>query len=448
VDDFRVRHVNDYDLDLDAYVNPVCGMAGAGVRPWMISNTTANVMGRIGIRGGGLLHQTYWGGHSASFDRSTLLGLMEAHERIAGSRPRRFTGLIMDTYRNVSREALDPVHCGLYTEEFYAGSDHFVRYHEDLTIPWVWGHSLRDDRPILVSAELTYYHMANLRNRYLQECSNGCASGGCLEEAIHHGLLELIERDAFLIAWYAKPQLTEIDPRSSANPQTRMIVDRIAMYGYDVRFFDTRIEFPIPVVTVVARRRDGGMGTLLFAAGASLDPEEAIASGLGEIASEVSTFARDTERVAAALREKAADFDKVEMLDDHATLYGLPEMAGYADHFFAGDRAPRPVSEVYRDWYAERPQNLDLTEDLRYCVDQVVAAGFDVIAVDQTSPEQQEIGLHTASVLVPGLVPIDFGWGKQRALHMDRTRTALRRAGLRETNLEPHELNLAPHPFP
>ena len=51
-------------------------------------------------------------------------------------------------------------------------------------------------------------------------------------------------------------------------------------------------------------------------------------------------------------------------------------------------------------------------------------------------------------MLVPGLLPIDFGWTRQRALHMPRMRTALREAGLREADLMAADLNPAPHPFP
>jgi hypothetical protein len=90
----------------------------------------------------------------------------------------------------------------------------------------------------------------------------------------------------------------------------------------------------------------------------------------------------------------------------------------------------------------------DLREDLRRCVDAVGAAGFDVVVVDQTMPEQRASGLHTASVLVPGLLPIDFGWQRQRALTMSRLRTAPRAAGLRDHDLRADELNPAPHPFP
>ncbi|MFC8665183.1 hypothetical protein, partial [Streptomyces sp. NPDC057199] len=52
------------------------------------------------------------------------------------------------------------------------------------------------------------------------------------------------------------------DPYSSTRPATRHMVDRLAMYGYQARFFDTRVSFPIPVVTGVAVRPDGGMGRM------------------------------------------------------------------------------------------------------------------------------------------------------------------------------------------
>jgi ribosomal protein S12 methylthiotransferase accessory factor len=68
--------------------------------------------------------------------------------------------------------------------------------------------------------------------------------------------------------------------------------------------------------------------------------------------------------------------------------------------------------------------------------------------VDQTSPEQQEIGLRTASVVIPGTLPIDFGWSRQRVLQQERARTVLRRTGRRSTDLTAADLNTAPHPFP
>ena len=59
--------------------------------------------------------------------------------------------------------------------------------------------------------------------------------------------------------------------------------------------------------------------------------------------------------------------------------------------------------------------------------------------VDQTTAEQRGMGLRTVRVLAPGLLPIDFGWARQRALRMPRLLGALS-AGA--------ELHRVPHPFP
>ena len=62
----------------------------------------------------------------------------------------------------------------------------------------------------------------------MQASSNGCASGGCLVEAIYFGLMEVVERDAFLLAWYGGLALAEIDPVSGAGRRPGSMVDRLA----------------------------------------------------------------------------------------------------------------------------------------------------------------------------------------------------------------------------
>jgi ribosomal protein S12 methylthiotransferase accessory factor len=218
------------------------------------------------------------------------------------------------------------------------------------------------------------------------------------------------------------------------------------MYGYRARFFDTRVSFAVPVVTAVAERVDGGMGRLCFGAGAGLDPEAALAAGLCEIATDAVNLRRRTLREERRLRAMAADFGKVQVLHDHPLLYGLPEMARYADFLLRREATPvTPLHALARDTV---PPARDMRDDVAHVVAEVARAGFDVIAVDQTMPEQRELGFHTAGVIVPGLLPIDFGWARQRARHMRRTRTALRDAGLVPRELAADDLNPAPHPFP
>jgi ribosomal protein S12 methylthiotransferase accessory factor len=442
---YRLRSADSYDLPATALANRVCGAIGAGTTMNVVTPTTAPVSGRMAMRGYGDLRDISWSGQANSYQASRSLAFLEGLERYAGTRPRRHEALVVDSYASLAGQALDPRDCGVYEPRTYLDDATLREFSPEQRLPWVWGHSLRDKRPILVPARLSYYASGTASDNFVLECSNGCASGSSLEEAILFGLLELIERDAFLLAWYGGADLTLIDLDSIDDPAIRSMVDRAALSGYDLRVFDNRIDLPVPVATGVAIRRDGGLGRLCFAAAASLDPETAISAALSEILAYAPSLPGQARAREAELRAMAGDFSKVTELPDHSALFSLPEMAKHA-HRYLRPTPSVPVGEVYRSW--QPPVGRDLLDDLRRCQEAVTDAGCDVIVVDQTCPEQEQMGLHSVCVIAPGLVPIDFGWTKQRALSMPRTRKAFRLAGWRTTDLDDAELHRVPHPFP
>jgi ribosomal protein S12 methylthiotransferase accessory factor len=441
----RLRAPQDLDLPMDALVNAACGMVGVQARAMLALPTTAMVTGSFAHRSDQTLYGIHWGGHANRFGTSRLVGAIEGLERYVGVSPRgRRTGA-KASLAELGPAALDPRDCGVYSDEFYAADSTAEPFSPDRPIDWVWGYSLRDERPILVPLVLTYYHCAPRSERFVQACSSGCASGSSLVEAIYFGLSELVERDAFLLAWYGELALGEIDPMTSDRPETRIMVDRLRMCGYRARFFDATTMVRIPVVVAAAERLDGGPGPLCFGAGAGVDPEEALAAALDEIATDALFLPERTEYARPRLEAMAADFNLVLALHDHPLLYGLPAMSRYAEFLLGprpGSRTPPLAVSALR---AGGEPDADLAEDLRSCLASVAGAGYDVIVVDQTSPEQRGMGLHTASVLVPGLLPIDFGWRRQRALTMPRLRAAVSGdAG----GPGPFRCNPAPHPFP
>ncbi|MER6440748.1 TOMM precursor leader peptide-binding protein [Streptomyces sp. NPDC001185] len=447
---FRLRPLHAYDLPLEAFANPVTGMLGPSVVPDLTSASTSSTVGAFTTRSGDYLRECFWGGHTGTYGTSVRVGLLEGLERYAGMRARAKRTTVIAAFDDLGDTAVDPRVTGLYSDAFHAAEPDAPRFAPDRPVRWVWGWSLRDDRPVLVPEIVAYYHApGGVRRRFVQESSNGCASGGSPTEAVYHGLMETVERDAFLLAWFGRARLPEIDPSSSTRPATRAMVDRLAMYGYRARFFDTRVTFPVPVVTAVAERVDGGPGLLCFGAGASLDPEDALAGGLCEIATDSVNLRRRTAREERRLRRMADDFGEVRVLHDHPLLYGLPEMGRYTDFLLRGreesDRVP--LNSLTSAPGTPRAA-ADLREDVEACVAAVTARGFDVVVVDQTVAEQRSLGFHTVKVLVPGLIPIDFGWSRQRGPLMPRARTALREAGLRTDDLSPDGLNPAPHPFP
>ncbi|WP_326550960.1 TOMM precursor leader peptide-binding protein [Micromonospora sp. NBC_01813] len=443
-DRYRLTSTTAYPLATGAMANPVCGTLGAGTWLDVTSPTTSPVTGSVFIRGYAGLVKFSWSGQANSFRTSKDLALLEGLERYAGTHQRRRTEPVVAAYTDLGDTALDPRSCGEYSAQTYRTDPMVEPFAPDRPIPWVWGYSLRDDRPVLVPARLTYYASGQAADNFVYESSNGCAIGSCLEEAILFGLLELIERDAFLLAWYGNAELTEIDLDSCRSPAVRAMVDRAAFRGYDVHAFDTRVDLAVPVVTGLAVRRDGGAGTLSFAAGASLDPETAVEGALSEVLTYIPHLSRQVDERRDELEAMADDYTRCANLGDHPQLFGLPRMAEHARSYL--EPAGRcQIQDIRRPG---DPDSRDLLLDLRTCQGELERAGFDVIVVDQTTAEQRRMGLRTVSTIVPGLLPIDFGWTRQRALRMPRLRWAARRAGRRTSDLTDADLRMVPHPFP
>lgn len=447
-DEYRSLAPQDYGLPADALVNEVCGALGPVAYTLLDSPTTAPVSGSGTHRAYTGLMDLTWSGQANSFGLSRELAFLEGLERWSGSSRRGGSRApVVDSLDRLGDTALDPRACGEYAPETYRVDPLLDAFAPDRKIPWVHGYSLRDHRTVMVPARLVYYGSGSFADNFVFECSNGCASGGTLEEAVLFALLELIERDAFLLGWYGGADLTEIDLGAVPDRRVRTMIDRAGLQGYDVHVFDNRIDLAVPVATAVAARRDGGPGRLAFAAGASLRPESAILGALSEILTYLPVIPRQVRERPDELAAMAADFDKVLSLPDHSGLFALPEMAVHARRYLEPARR-RPAAEVFADWDLRRPRNLDLLDDIGLCRDELVRAGHDVIIVDQTSAEQLRLGLRTVCAIVPGLLPIDFGWSRQRALRMPRMFSALRRAGLRDRDLVPADLHRVPHPFP
>ncbi|HEY9437523.1 MAG TPA: TOMM precursor leader peptide-binding protein, partial [Streptomyces sp.] len=446
-DGYRLRTLDSYRIPTAALANPVCGTLGASTWINPTSTTTAPVAGTHFVRGYAGLNDVTWSGQANRYATSRALAHLEGLERYAGTHRRRGTSPVVDSYTNLADRALNPADCGFYAPETYASDPLVSPFDPDRAIPWVWGHSLRDDRPILVPARLAHYSAGVDADNFVFECSNGCATGASLEEAILFGLLERVERDAFLLAWYTGAPLTAIDLRSCQSPAVRSMLDRAALHGYDVHAFDTRMDMAVPVVTALAVRGDGGLGTLSFSAAAGFDPEDTVEAALSEVLTYIPHLPYQVAERRGELEAMARDFTKVRHLKDHAQLYGLPSMAEHARAFLE-PVAVLPLAETFPDWPGTRPRTGDLLDDLRLLAGRLAGAGYDVIAVDQTTPEQRRMGLHTVSTTVPGLLPLDFGWTRQRALLMPRLRTGLRMAGRRADDLLPAEIKAVPHPFP
>ncbi|PWK88358.1 ribosomal protein S12 methylthiotransferase accessory factor [Lentzea atacamensis] len=352
-------------------------------------------------------------GRAPTFEDAERVAFFEAVERYNGMRPRKRQAITQASFADLGPDkALDPERVGL--------CDFDQRYTPDLRMRWVQAWSYMHQRPTLVPEQVAYWDAPTPpEQRFLYETSNGCGLGNSLTEAVLHGLFEVAERDAFLMAWYAKTPLRRI--RLPQDPLLPHYIDRLEELGYELLFLDATNDIGIPAVLSIARTDGHGLPQAFFAAGASPDPVAALRSAAAEVVVDVESFTRRPRD----LRELLEDPAKVRSMEDHVAVNTLPEAAErYV--FLVSDDEPTELED--------KRDHTDLRALLDAYTEQLGSQNLEVIAVDQSDPvTARGLGLYSAKVIVPGTLPMTFG-------HLLRRTHGLPRL--------PHVRNPHPHPFP
>lgn len=365
-------------------------------------------------------HELVGVGRDADEEVAKTTAVLEALERLAGS-PGQRRPAAHGSFPRLPAQALDPATVAQHQPEAYGQPDPALRpFAPENELSWTWAYSFT--RGQLLVPEQLAYHLLPERSRdelCWQETSSGCATGSCLQEAVLHGLLEVIERDAFLGCWYLRRV-----PRRLALPAAgpwRPALEQLHACGYGCDLFDITWDIDVPVVWALARRRPepaptpGHPAWSISGVCAHPDPYRAVGGALREVRSQLGVrdfAARPVPELAAML----SDPFLVRSPADHRHAHAIAE-AG--PRFAFVDGAPRvPVATAHPCW--RRLIHADLAECLRALVTLVAGQGLEVIAVDQTTGEQRGLGLRTAKVIVPGTLPMTFGHANRRTRGVPR----------------------------
>ncbi|MEU0196513.1 TOMM precursor leader peptide-binding protein [Streptomyces afghaniensis] len=395
-------------------------------------------------------------GRAQTFAETEPVAVLEAYERLAGF-PFDTPVLTDLAYRDIADRALDPHTLGQYTPEQLAHpSCRVIPFAEDTAMDWAWGRDLETCEPVLVPAEIAFYHYdyrykldrraasaagIHRLEHYFLDSSSGCAVGASLEEAALHSLLELAERDAFLLSWYRAMPLPYIPQSTVTDPTCRALIDLIEAHGYEVHILVATQDIAVPVIWVLVANRENPFPATFHSAGSGAHPDDALRGALREVAQLVS-IAVDWEQ--DEVTPMIEDPWKVEELDHHVQYSTHPAARDRATTVLGGPRTS--MGEAFPDWpdgFRERTGG-DIRDALEHVRDLFADAGLErIVLVDQTSREHADIGIRVAKAVVPGILPMCFGHAQQRLANLPRLEAALRGTPQEGCAL-PHD----PHPFP
>jgi len=372
-----------------AYINPVA--LGEGLHVYSASQGSRSAIdprqNRTLGRAGGAA------GKGLSAKQAKISCLAEAVERYGaqwvGSEPRR-----QASWRELGTLAPHPRDLLQYSDFQYENRAELNKtigmmgriaepFDETALVDWSPAWSLRDDAARWLPSRFCFYQypdgLAPGDHKFCWADSNGCATGGSLEEAILQGFLEVVERDAVAIWWYNRLRVRQVAFDGLDDTYVAQVQDYYRGLGRDIWLLDITTDLGIPVVVAVSATFDGRR--ILTGFGSHIDGRIAALRALTEI-HQIILFDQspDTERSANHLVDDA--------------LWQWLDQASLDDHPYLKPDGMITVHEMP----AHQFDSID--QAVRYGVERVAQAGHDFIVVDYS---RNDLPLNCVRVVVPGL---------------------------------------------
>jgi len=324
-------------------------------------------------------------GHAITSDESLVKAIAESYERYA-------SGLLrIDATakaRDLPIQWLDPrqvvpLHPSAYKR------NQFIPFSPAETCQWVQAYRHNHNYPVMVPVEMAFYPLSfeQLGRTPCFACSsNGVAAHPHKETASAKALLELVERDAIAVTWYAKRQVNSL-PTEFLPPDVRIRMRHWNQKGWKTKVLNLTLDsVPVALAIIYSNRRYPS-----FVAGASAGFEWNTA--ITKAWDEAEMFLMGWK---AKKRTKPIAPQDVFSVLDHGTMY------------FRSQSLPH-VEWLINSTEAEpKPSSMNNSAQLLW--------HFDPVLVD-LNPANPEISLRVIRAISEKLLPINFGYGTEHIGH-------------------------------
>jgi ribosomal protein S12 methylthiotransferase accessory factor len=311
-------------------------------------------------------------GKGVSKTQAQVSLMMEAIERYSSEfREDYRDGLIRGSYRNLSKEfnTLDPQELIL---------PDFADFRSEQDLHWARGFDLGAKQEILVPAGAVYHPYPLDGNSPFRSNTNGLASGNTMEEAIFHGMTEVIERDAWSIAQIHQEMNAALVVEDQ--PEHRFIIELIEKFEaaqIEVTARDLTTDVGVPVIAAFSQDARHPNLMPFDGFGSHLDPRVAMARALLELVTTRAFFIH--KHGLESLQKNIPYYYGNRDLEDPRFYASEQKRLGEMDHEFS----------------------TDIREDIASLLRKLEKCGLArTIVVDLTRPD---VGMPTVRVIIPGM---------------------------------------------
>ena len=349
--------------------------------------------------------------------------------------------LPLTSYDSASFPCVHPKEFALFSQGQHAQDNFpYVAFTSSTPIHWCPLTDWYSQKSVFAPAAMVFvpyiFDKPNGEQPFCQPISTGLACHIDPDQARLSAICEVIERDAFTITWQAQLKMPRIVPKTLSE-ENQDLVRRFEHTGAHVSLFHLKMDHGVPVIFSALQHASPDMPALVFAAAASLDPEQAVKKSLEELA--------HTRRLAHILKSHyppktlVSDYRNVRTQNDHVHFYCDPRNAFLAKTLFQSstwtdfDDIPNLATGIPK-------------RDVAILVQDLHRLNYSVLLRDLTTPDVKDLGFFVMRAVIPGFHPLIIGHA-HRPLGGKRLWTLPQRLGHRGIRRERGD-NPAPHPFP
>jgi ribosomal protein S12 methylthiotransferase accessory factor len=380
-------------------------------------------------------------GKGLTMQKAKVSALGEAVERYCGGQYDEST-IILAQYQHLS-DAIDPRKLVLFsTEQYLSKGFPYSEFREDQTMGWTQGFSLYNGKLRLVPSIAVYlnYRPSCKEENLFPQTSNGLAAGSSFEQALLKGLLEVVERDAFLISWLCRLPMPLIDLKDICDPGTRRLIDMYERRGVAVSVNALMLDTNITTYLACGVDLSGKSPAVAVGLSANPNPEMGIRGAIEEVGQIRPHLSREMRKPDYIQRLSSLDdFGNVKTIQDHELLYTDPKRL-CAFNFLLKNNRSISLSDL------PRGTGGNLIEELDWCKNQIANLGVELIGVNLTTPDIGSLGLSVARVMITEFQPMHFGFNERR-LGGKRLFELPKKLGFSDKILSRDDLNPFPHPL-
>ncbi len=317
-----------------------------------------------------------YGGKGITKDHAKASAMMEGFERYSAER--------QDCDETIIAKLSEIEEFGEYVDpkSLNLPSEFEKKDISDLSLEWSKSKDIISNKEYYIPTNAIYhpYISKDDSQNLFKSNTNGLASGNILEEAILHGIFEVIERDAWSIFELTHKNYAQIDISSIENEVIIDIIDKFESEGIKIKLMDFTADIKIPTIAASADdtiTRDAGLLTLGM--GTHLDPEVAILRALTEVAQ-----SRATQINGAREDTVRADF---------AREAGYERMKRINKYYFRDEEEQIKLSDI------ENKSTSSITKDIEIVKDELISN--DIQKILYTNLTRPELDVSVVRVVIP-----------------------------------------------